>query len=473
MANSSDGARKYSRNHAERFRHELLEFLRIPSLSGDPAHTGDVKRTAEWLAANLHALGVDDAKVMPTAGHPVVYGSWTGAGPEKPTVLVYGHYDVVPAVIEDGWDSPPFEPVEKDGKIYARGATDDKGQLFIHVKALESYLEANGGAPVNVKFLIEGEEEISSPNLAPFIQKHQNLLRADVCVISDSSMRTLEDPAITHSLRGMTYLQLEVEGPRDDLHSGFWGGAAHNPALALVEILSKLYNADNTIAVPGFYDDVVPLTAQEREMVAKNALSEKQFQEATGVPAVWGDKNYTIRERVSARPTLDINGLWSGYSGPGPKTIIPAKAGAKLSSRLVANQDPDKIYHLLKKHIESITPATVKVKVSLVTKGKPALIPFDLPEMQAAARAYEKGWGHKPVFSRGGGSIPIVADIYDLMKIPVVMMGYGLDSDGLHAANEHYSIEMFHRGIETAIVYLEELAAMGAKRSDSSGARAA
>ena len=473
MANSSDGARKYSRNHAERFRHELLEFLRIPSLSGDPAHTGDVKRTAEWLAANLHALGVDDAKVMPTAGHPVVYGSWTGAGPEKPTVLVYGHYDVVPAVIEDGWDSPPFEPVEKDGKIYARGATDDKGQLFIHVKALESYLEANGGAPVNVKFLIEGEEEISSPNLAPFIQKHQNLLRADVCVISDSSMRTLEDPAITHSLRGMTYLQLEVEGPKDDLHSGFWGGAAHNPALALVEILSKLYNPDNTIAVPGFYDDVVPLTAQEREMVAKNALSEKQFQEATGVPAVWGDKNYTIRERVSARPTLDINGLWSGYSGPGPKTIIPAKAGAKLSSRLVANQDPDKIYLLLKKHIESITPATVKVKVSLVTKGKPALIPFDLPEMQAAARAYEKGWGHKPVFSRGGGSIPIVADIYDLMKIPVVMMGYGLDSDGLHAANEHYSIEMFHRGIETAIVYLEELAAMGAKRSDTSGARAA
>jgi len=473
MANSSDSARKYSRNHAERFRHELLEFLRIPSLSGDPAHAGDVKRTAEWLAANLHALGVGDAKVMPTAGHPVVYGSWTGAGPEKPTVLVYGHYDVVPAVIEDGWDSPPFEPVEKDGKIYARGATDDKGQLFIHVKALESYLEATGGAPVNVKFLIEGEEEISSPNLAPFIQKHQNLLRADVCVISDSSMRTLEDPAITHSLRGMTYLQLEVEGPKDDLHSGFWGGAAHNPALALVEILSKLYNPDNTIAVPGFYDDVVPLTAQEREMVAKNALSEKQFQEATGVPAVWGDKNYTIRERVSARPTLDINGLWSGYSGPGPKTIIPAKAGAKLSSRLVANQDPDKIYLLLKKHIESITPATVKVKVSLVTKGKPALIPFDLPEMQAAARAYEKGWGHKPVFSRGGGSIPIVADIYDLMKIPVVMMGYGLDSDGLHAANEHYSIEMFHRGIETAIVYLEELAAMGAKRSDTSGARAA
>ncbi|HEX7959705.1 MAG TPA: dipeptidase [Terriglobales bacterium] len=459
MANVSENARKYSRNHAERFRHELLEFLRIPSLSGDPARAGDVKRAAEWLAANLHALGVKDAKVMPTAGHPVVYGSWTGAGPDKPTVLIYGHYDVVPAAMEDGWDTPPFEPVEKDGKIYARGATDDKGQLFIHAKALESYLETNGGAPVNVKFLIEGEEEVSSPNLAPFIKANLDLLKADVCVISDSSMRTPEEPAITHSLRGMTYIQLEVDGPRDDLHSGFWGGATHNPALALVEILSKLYNPDNTIAVPGFYDDVVALKKEERDMIAKTDLSEEQFKEATGVPAVWGDKKYSIRERVSARPTLDINGLWSGYSGPGPKTIIPAKAGVKLSSRLVANQDPDKIYQLLKKHIESITPATVRVKVNLLTRGKPALIPFDLPEMQAAARAYERGWGHKPVFTRGGGSIPIVADIREMMKIPVVMMGYGLDSDGLHAANEHYSIEMFHRGIETAIVYLEELAA--------------
>ena len=397
---------------------------------------------------------------MPTAGHPVVYGEWTGAGPDKPTVLIYGHYDVVPAVMEDGWDSPPFEPIEKDGKIYARGATDDKGQLFIHIKALESYLEANGGAPVNVKFLLEGEEEVSSPNLAPFIKEHLDLLKADVCVISDSAMRTMEEPAVTHSLRGMTYIEIEAQGPRDDLHSGFWGGATHNPALALVEILSKLYNVDNTIAVPGFYDDVVSLTTEEREMIAKTNLTETQFKEATGVPATWGDKKFTIRERVSARPTLDINGLWSGYSGPGPKTIIPAKAGAKLSARLVANQDPERIFKLLKKHIESIAPPTIKVKTTLLTKGKPALIPFDLPEMQAASRAYEKAWGHKPVFTRGGGSIPIVADIRNMMKIPVVMMGYGLDSDGLHAANEHYSVEMFHRGIETAIVYLEELAGM-------------
>ena len=457
MAQSSDAARRYARGHGERFRNELLELLRIPSVSGDPAHAEDIRRAAQWLARHLRAMGVKGARVMQTAGHPVVYAEWLGAGPDKPTVLVYGHYDVVPAEMEDGWETQPFEPVEQDGKIYARGATDDKGQLFIHIKALESYLET-GGAPVNVKFLLEGEEEVSSPNLTPFIKEHLELLKADVCVISDSSMRVIEEPAITHSLRGMTYIELEVQGPTDDLHSGFWGGAAHNPALALVEILGKLYNPDGTIAVPGFYDDVVPLTAEEREMIARNPLSEEQFRQATGVPGVWGDANYSIRERVSARPTLDINGMWSGYTGPGPKTIIPARAGAKLSSRLVGNQDPHKIYELLKQYIESIAPPTVTVSVNLLTTGKPALIPFDLPEMQAAARAYERGWGHPPVFTRGGGSIPVVADIYDLMQIPVVMMGYGLDSDGLHAPNEHYSIEMFERGIETAIVYLEELA---------------
>jgi acetylornithine deacetylase/succinyl-diaminopimelate desuccinylase-like protein len=256
----------------------------------------------------------------------------------------------------------------------------------------------------------------------------------------------------------MTYIEVTVQGPREDLHSGFFGGAAHNPAVALVQILDQLYNDDNTIAVPGFYDDVVPLTRDEREMIAKTDLSEEQFKEATGVPFVWGDARYTIRERVSARPTLDINGLWSGYSGPGPKTIIPAVAGAKISSRLVGNQDPNKIFELLEQYITSIAPPTVTVQVSLLTTGKPALIPFDLPEMQAAARAYEKGWGNTPVFTRGGGSIPVVADISALMKIPVVMMGYGLDSDGLHAPNEHYSLEMFQRGIETAIVYMEELA---------------
>ncbi len=457
MTTIGDAARRYSREQGERFKHELFEMLRIPSLSGDPAHAGDVRRMADWLARHMRELGLARVEVMETAGHPVVYGEWMGAGPDRPTMLVYGHYDVVPASREEGWETDPFEPVEKDGKVYARGATDDKGQLFIHVKALESYLNTNGAAPVNVKFLLEGEEEVSSPNLRPFVEEHLDLLRADVCVISDSSMRVIEEPAITHSLRGMTYLEIEVDGPREDLHSGFYGGATHNPAQALATILAKLINEDGIIAVPGFYDDVVPLTPDERAMIEKNGLSEEQFKEATGAPAAWGDAEYTIRERVSARPTLDINGLWSGYSGPGPKTIIPATAGAKVSCRLVANQDPDTIFEQIKAYIDSITPPTVRVDVRLLTTGRPALIPFDLPEMQAAARAYARGWGHEPVFTRGGGSIPVVADLVELMQIPVVMMGYGLDSDGLHAPNEHYRSEMFQRGIETAIVYLDEL----------------
>lgn len=458
MTQAGDAARAYSRQNAERFRQELHELLRIPSLSGDPARAGDVRKAAEWLADHMRSLGLDNVQVMETAGHPVAYGEWLGAGPDARTVLVYGHYDVVPASKEDGWDTEPFEPVEKDGKIYARGATDDKGQLFIHVKALESYLQTSGSAPVNVKFFLEGEEEVASPNLRPFIESHLDLLAADVCIISDSSMPTMDEPAIMHSLRGMTYFEIHVTGPHDDLHSGFYGSTVHNPALALVEILSKMHNPDHSIAVPGFYDDVVPLTEAERKEVAKTAISEEQLLAATGVPAPWGEAAYTIKERVSARPTLEINGMASGWTGPGPKTIIPATAMAKVSCRLVGNQDPLKIFDQIKAYIASITPPTVKVRVELLTTGEPALIDFNLPEMQAAARAYEKGWGATPAFTRGGGSIPVVADIYTLMKMPVVMMGYGLDTDGLHGTNEHFTIEMFHRGIETAIVYMDELA---------------
>ncbi len=463
MTTQTDKARTYAREHGEQFVNELLEMLRIPSLSGDPAHKGDIQRMAEWLAAHMRALGLDKIAVMPTAGHPVVYGEWMGAGADKPTVLVYGHYDVVPAALEDGWNTPPFEPTVRDGNIYARGATDDKGQLFIHVKALEAYLKTSGAAPVNVKFFLEGEEEIASPNLRPFLEAHLDLLRADVCVISDTSMRTINEPAILHSLRGMVYIEMEVMGPKEDLHSGLWGGAAHNPALALVEILAKMFNDDHTIAVPGFYDDVVPLTDEERAMIAKTDLSAEQYKQSTGVTELWGDLEYTIRERISARPTLDINGMWSGWTGPGPKTIIPAKAGAKLSSRLVANQNPDTIYQRIKAFVESVAPPTVQVTMKLLTKGNPALIDFNLPEMQAAARAYEAAWGAKPLFTRGGGSIPVVSDIYTLLDIPVVLMGYGLDDDGLHSPNEKYSVEMFERGIETAIVYLEELAQLNSK----------
>lgn len=458
MTQASDAARTYSRENAERFREELHDLLRIPSLSGDPAHAGDVRQAAVWLADHLRQLDLDRVEIMETHGHPVVYAEWLGAGPDRPTVLVYGHYDVVPASLEDGWDTEPFEPIEMEGKIYARGATDDKGQLFIHIKALESFLKTSGGAPVNLKFLLEGEEEISSPNLRPFLEANLDLLAADVCVISDSSMPTIDRPTVMHSLRGMTYLEVEVTGPHDDLHSGFYGGAVHNPALALVEILSRMHNPDHSIAVPGFYDDVVPLSEEERTEVAKTDMSEEELLAATGVPSQWGEQEFSIRERVSARPTLEINGIGSGWTGPGPKTIIPARAMAKISCRLVGNQDPHAIYDRIREYIESLTPPTVNVDVRLITTGEPALIDFRLPEMQAAARAYEIGWGATPVFTRGGGSIPIVADIYNLMKMPVVMMGYGLDTDGLHGTNEHFTIEMFHRGIETAIVYLDELA---------------
>jgi acetylornithine deacetylase/succinyl-diaminopimelate desuccinylase-like protein len=460
MSNAGDAARSWSRAQSTQFQEELFEMLRIPSLSGDPAFAGDVRRMAEWLANHMAGLGLEKVAVMETAGHPVVYGEWMGAGEDAPTLLVYGHYDVVPAVMEDGWETNPFEPVVKDGKVFARGSTDDKGQLFIHIKALQAWLETAGAAPINVKILLEGEEEVSSPNLAPFIKEHLDLLRADVCVISDSSMTRIEEPAITHSLRGMTYIEVHVEGPREDLHSGFFGGATHNPALALAEIITKLFNEDNSIAVPGFYDDVAPLSDADRAMIAKTDISADEFKQATGVPGVWGVEAFTIKERVSARPTLEINGMWSGYTGPGPKTIIPHSAGAKISCRLVGNQDPERIWECLRDYIESIAPPTVKVSVSLLSTGRPALFPAELPAMQAAVRAYERGWGHTPVFTRGGGSIPIVADIADMMSIPVVMMGYGLDSDGLHSPNEHYSLEMFARGIETAIVYLEELASL-------------
>ncbi len=449
--------RVFARGEAERFKNELFEMLRIPSLSGDPAFVGDVRRMAEWLAGHLTALGLDRVAVMETAGHPVVYGEWMGAGDGAPTMLVYGHYDVVPATIEDGWDGDPFEPVEIDGRIRARGATDDKGQLFIHIKALESWLKTTGSAPVNIKVLLEGEEETASPNLRPFIESHLELLACDAVVVSDSSMPRIDEPAITHSLRGMTYVEIRVKGPREDLHSGFFGGAVKNPGNALAEIIASFYNADGTIAIDGFYDDVVPLSDDERAMIAKTDLSAEDLLEATGTKAPWGDERFTIRERVSARPTLDVNGLWGGWGGPGPKTIIPAEAGAKVSSRLVGNQDPNKIFECIKRHVEAVAAPEVEVSVKLINVGMPALIPFDLPEMKAAARAYRQGWGYEPVFVRGGGSIPVVADMVELFEVPVVMMGYGLDSDGLHAPNESYSFEMFLKGIETAIEYAAEL----------------
>lgn len=450
-------AREYARDHAQDFRQQLYDLIRIPSISTDPDRRDDVRRAAQWIANELVQIGANHVELLETGGHPVVYGDWLGAGEGAPTVLIYGHYDVQPATMADGWSSEPFEPVERDGNIVARGSSDDKGQMFIHIKALESYLTTDGAAPVNVKFLIEGEEEIGSANLPGFIRANAERFKADVCVISDTGMRDIHQPAITYALRGLTYMQLDVWGPKTDLHSGGYGGMVHNPALALVQIISKLHNPDHSIAVPGFYDDVLALTPDEREELAKQNIPESSLKQDTGIPAAWGEADFTLRERISARPTMEVNGLLSGWTGEGAKTVLPAKAMAKLSCRLVANQDPNKIYELVKAYIAQITPPTIHSELKLLSIGFPAQADLNTPEMQAAVRAYERGWGAAPIFAREGGSIPVVADLKTELGLDSILMGYGLNTDGAHGPDEHYSIEMFHRGIDTAICFLEEL----------------
>lgn len=450
--------REYAQQHAEDFRKQLYELIRIPSISTEPDRKGDVRRAAEWIAAELRRIGANNVELLETGGHPVVYGDWLSAGTDAPTVLVYGHYDVQPASMEDGWTSEPFEPVERDGMIYARGSSDDKGQMFVHIKALESYLATEGKAPVNLKFMIEGEEEVGSFHLPEFIRANKARFAADVCVISDTGMRDINQPAITYGLRGLTYMQLDVWGPKNDLHSGGYGGMVHNPALALAQIISKLHNPDNSIAVPGFYDDVVPVGAEEKAEMAKQDIPESLLKEQIGIPAAWGEAGYSLRERISARPTMEINGLLSGWTGEGAKTVLPAKAMAKISCRLVSNQDPVKIYELVKQYIAAITPPTIHSELKLINAGFPALVDIQTPEMQAAMRAYERGWGATPIFAREGGSIPVVADFKVELGIPSILMGYGLNTDGAHGPDEHFVIEMFHKGIDTAICFLEELA---------------
>jgi len=455
---TTSAPRSYAQAQGETFRQQLFDLIRIPSISTDPQRVGDVRLAAEWIAAELTRVGAEHVAVMPTAGHPVVYGDWLHAGADAPTVLVYGHYDVQPAKIEDGWNTPPFEPVEIDGIIYARGSSDDKGQMFIHIKAFESFLATEGTAPANFKFIIEGEEEIGSLNLLPFLQAHSALLKADVCVISDTGMRDINQPAITYGLRGLTYMQVDVVGPSRDLHSGGYGGIIHNPALALAQILSKLHNADNSVAVPGFYDDVLALTPDEREELRKLDLNESDIKNDLKITETWGEVGYSLRERIGARPTLEINGLLSGFTEAGAKTVLPAKAMAKVSCRLVANQDPRHIYELVRDYIVSIAPPAVTVEVSLISAGDPAIVDIHTPLMQSAVKAYERGWGNTPIFTREGGSIPVVADFKRILGIDSILMGFGLNTDGAHGPNEHYVSKMFHMGIDTAICLYEELA---------------
>ncbi len=450
---------EYAHANGEAFRQQLHELIRIPSVSADSQFAGEVRRAAEWLAAELRRIGMRNVAVMPTAGHPVVYGDWLDAGPDKPTVLVYGHYDVQPAdKVKDNWTSEPFEPVERDGFIYARGSSDDKGQAYIHVKAAESYLKTVGKLPINVKFILEGEEEVGSKNLQDFLAAYKDMLKADVAVISDTGMTAVDQPEITRALRGLTYMELHVTAADKDLHSGGYGGAIPNPALILAQMIAKLHNADSSIAVPGFYDKVRPLTADDRLEIAQLALPDSEYLNITGAPGMWGEAAYTADERIVARPTMEINGLLSGWTGEGAKTVLPCKAMAKISCRLVADQEPVEIYELVKAYIAQIAPSNVHAELKLLNYGDPAMIDPHLPVMQAAVRAYERGWGKAPLYARTGGSIPVVADFKRILGVDTVMLGFGLNTDGAHGPDEHYSIEMFHKGIDTAIYYLEEVA---------------
>lgn len=454
-------AHEYARQNAENFRQQLYNLLRIPSVSTLPERAGEVRRAAEWLADDLKRIGLTTVEVVDTAGHPIVYAEWLGAGADAPTVLIYGHYDVQPAEMADGWTSDPFEPVERDGKVYARGSSDDKGQAFAHIKAIESLLTTQGKLPVNVKLVIEGEEEISSINLGSFVTANRDRLAADVCVISDTSILAVDQPSIVYALRGLTYMELHVQGPSVDLHSGVFGGTVHNPAQALAEIIAQLHNPDGSIAVPGFYDDVLKLDDEERAELKKTDWELSDWSKSTGLTQPWGEPAYTLRERVGARPTLEVNGMVSGFYGEGAKTVLPAKAMAKLSCRLVANQNPTRIYELVRDHVARITPPTVRTEVRLLHTGDPAYVDRNMPAMHAAIQAYEKGWGKPPVFMREGGSIPIVANFQQELDVPVVLMGFGLNSDGAHGPDEHFTIEMFHKGIDTSIHFLEEIAAVG------------
>ncbi len=449
-------AKSYAQSRGDAFLQQLFDLIRIPSVSTLPERAGDVQRAAEWLAEDMRRIGLPTAEVIATAGHPVVYGEWLGAGADAPTLLVYGHYDVQPAEMADGWDSDPFEPVVREGFVYARGSVDDKGQAFAHLKAVESLLATEGKLPVNIKFLIEGEEEISSIHLAEFVQANLERLRADVCVISDTGMKELDAPEICYSLRGLVYMELHVTGPTTDMHSGM-GGTVHNPAQAIAEIIAQLHNPDGSINVPGFYDDWLPLDADERAAINQHGITDEYWLEQTGVPATWGEPEYTLVERIGARPTLEINGLLSGFTGPGAKTVLPAKAMAKISCRLVANQKAARIFELVRDQVARLTPPTVRSELILLHSGEPAFTDPKATVMQAAIAAYEEGWGHRPIFTRGGGSIPIVADFQEKLGLPVVLLGFGLGG-GAHGPNERFSLEAFHRGVQTAMAFYKNVA---------------
>lgn len=439
--------KNYQDQHKERFLQELLDLLRIPSISARSENKADMVTCAEAVKASLLAAGASRAELYPTKGHPIVYGELI-TDPAKPTVLVYGHYDVQPPDPLELWHSGPFEPVIKDGKIYARGACDDKGQFYMHVKALEVMVQS-GTLPTNFKFLIEGEEEVGSPNLADFVKENKELLKADVILISDTAMISLDTPSIDIGVRGLSYIEVEVTGPNRDLHSGVYGGAVANPITILAKMIASLHDENNHIVIPRFYDDVVEATPAERNLMAEAPFDEQEFKQDLGIAEVWGEKGFTTNERTGIRPTLELNGIWGGYIGEGAKTVLPSKAFAKISCRLVPNQDSNKITDLLINHLQTIAPPSVTVKASLHHGGEPYMTPIDSKEYRAAAKAIETTFGKAPIPVRGGGSIPICALFEKELGLKIIFLGFGLDSDNLHSPNEKYDLANFYKGIET------------------------
>ncbi len=448
---------EYIQANKDRFLDELIELLKIPSVSADPAYKDDVKNAADFLKEQFVKMGVDRVEVMPTAGYPVVYAEKI-IDENLPTVLVYGHYDVQPADPIELWESGPFEPVVKkteihpEGAIFARGACDDKGQMFMHLKAFEAML-ATDTLACNAKFIIEGEEEVGSENLEPFIRDYKDMLKADVILVSDTGMLAKDVPSITTGLRGLSYVEVEVVGPNRDLHSGLYGGAVANPINVLSNMIASLQDENKHITIPGFYDDVLEISAEERAEMAKAPFSEEAYCKAIDIRQSEGEASFSTMERATIRPTLDVNGIWGGYIGEGAKTVLPSVAHAKISMRLVPNQDPAKITKLFQDHFESIAPDSVRVKVTPHHGGEPALTPIDSDEYRAASLAMEESFGKKPIPVRSGGSIPIIAMFERELGLKSILLGFGLDSDAIHSPNEHYGIYNYYKGIETILLY--------------------
>lgn len=435
---------------------QLNEFLRIPSISALSEHKGDMQKAAEWLVQSFNEAGLENVSIDETDGHPVVYGDWLHAE-GKPTILIYGHYDVQPVDPLELWESPPFEPEIRDNKLFARGASDDKGQVFMHIKAVEALMKQSGKLPVNVKFLIEGEEEVGSPSLEKYIRDNQEKLAADIIVISDTGMQGPGQPAVCYGLRGLCGIQIDVKGAKGDLHSGLYGGGVQNPLHAIAELLASFRDKEGTIAVEGFYDNVRELTDEERDAYKALGFNEKALKEEIDVPELFGEQGFSYLEQTWARPTLEINGLFGGFSGEGIKTVLPSEAGAKITCRLVPDQDPDEIVEKLKAHIEEHKPAGVTVTVTEFDKGKPFITPFDHPAIQAAGRSYEKVYNVPTAYTRGGGSIPIVAAFDEILQLPVVLMGFGLSTENFHAPNEHFHLENFDQGLRVIGDYYYEI----------------